>query len=86
MLPTRLLWPPDFPNVVVHTIVARRDGHPGYARAKAGDPAAALTLAIGKRPPWTVVQKRPAGIRPFPGTHAGAAHAHGSSSSSRLIG
>lgn len=46
MLPTRLPWPPDFPNVVVHTIVARRDGHPGYARAKAGDPDAALTLAI----------------------------------------
>lgn len=44
--PIRLPWPPDFPHVVVHTTVAQRDGHPGYARAKAGDPHAALTLAI----------------------------------------
>ena len=44
--PTRLPWPPDFPHVVVHTTVALRDGHPGYASAKAGDPGAALTLAI----------------------------------------
>ena len=43
---TRLPWPPDFPDVVVHTTVALRDGHPGYASAKAGDPDAALTLAI----------------------------------------
>jgi hypothetical protein len=44
--PTRLPWPPDFPEVVVHTTVVHRDGHPGYASAKAGDPDAALTLAI----------------------------------------
>ena len=43
---TRLPWPADFPEVVVHTTVAQRDGHPGYASAKAGDPDAALTLAI----------------------------------------
>ena len=45
-LQTRLPWPADFPEVVVHTTVAQRDGHPGYASAKAGDPDAALTLAI----------------------------------------
>ncbi|WP_286881502.1 hypothetical protein [Sphingomonas sp.] len=42
---TRLPWRPDFPDVVVHTTVALRDGHPGYTSAKAGDPDAALTLA-----------------------------------------
>ncbi len=31
---------------MVHTTVAQRDGHSGYASAKAGDPDAALTLAI----------------------------------------
>lgn len=45
-LATRLPWPPDFPDVVVHTTVALRDAHSGYASAKAGDPEAALTLAI----------------------------------------
>ena len=45
-LPTRLPWPADFPDVVVHTTVALRDGHPDYGSAKAGDPDAALTLAI----------------------------------------
>lgn len=44
--PTRLPWPPEFPDVVVHTTVAQRDGHPDYALAKAGDPDAALTLAL----------------------------------------
>lgn len=42
---TRLPWPANFPDVVVHTIVRERDGHPAYASAKAGDPEAALTLA-----------------------------------------
>lgn len=42
---TRLPWPSDFPDVVVHTTVALRDGHPGYTSAKAGNPDAALTLA-----------------------------------------
>ncbi len=42
----RLLWPADFPDVVVHTTVATRDAHPGYASAKAGDPEDALTLAM----------------------------------------
>lgn len=45
-LATRLPWSADFPEVVVHTTVALRDAHPGYASAKAGDPDAALTLAI----------------------------------------
>ena len=31
---------------MVHTTIAQRDGHPGYATAKAGDPDAALTLAV----------------------------------------
>ena len=42
---TRLPWPADFPDVVVHTTVPERDSHPAYASAKAGDPEAALTLA-----------------------------------------
>lgn len=45
-LPTRRPWPDDFPDVVIHTTVALRDAHPGYASAKAGDADAALTLAI----------------------------------------
>lgn len=45
-LPTRLPWQADFPNVVIHTTVALRDADPGYTSAKAGDPEAALTLAI----------------------------------------
>lgn len=43
---TRFPWPTDFPDVVIHTTVPLRDAHPGYASAKAGDPDAALTLAI----------------------------------------
>ena len=44
-LPIRLPWPPDFPDVVIHTDVRTRDRHPGYAAAKAGDAEAALLLA-----------------------------------------
>ncbi len=44
-LPIRLPWPPDFPDVVIHTDVRTRDSHPGYKAAKAGDADAALTLA-----------------------------------------
>lgn len=44
-LPIRTPWPPDFPDVVTHTDVRSRDGHPGYAAAKAGDVDAALALA-----------------------------------------
>ncbi|MEY2925623.1 MAG: hypothetical protein RL367_100 [Pseudomonadota bacterium] len=44
-LPIRLPWPPDFPDVVIHTDVRTRDAHPGYKAAKAGDAEAALTLA-----------------------------------------
>lgn len=43
---TRIPWPADFPDVVVHTTVASRDAHPSYVSAKSGDPEAALTLAI----------------------------------------
>lgn len=43
---TRLPWPPYFPDVVIHTSVASRDAHSDYPSAKAGDPDAALTLAI----------------------------------------
>lgn len=43
---TRIPWPADFPDVVVHTTVALRDAQPGYVSAKSGDPEAALTLAL----------------------------------------
>lgn len=39
-------WPPDFPDVIIHTTVKCRDAVPEYARAKSGDADAALTLAI----------------------------------------
>lgn len=42
----RLPWPPRFPDVIIHTDVAARDGHPFYAQAKAGNADAALALAI----------------------------------------
>lgn len=42
---TRAPWPPEFPDVVIHTSVATRDAHPCYRAAKSGDPEAALTLA-----------------------------------------
>lgn len=45
-LTARSSWPADFPEVAVHTAVATRDAHPHYARAKAGDPDSALTLAV----------------------------------------
>jgi hypothetical protein len=38
-------WPPDFPEVVIHTTVAVRDAHPGYAAAKSGEQDAATRLA-----------------------------------------
>lgn len=44
-LPIRLPWPPDFPDVVIHTEVRTRDNHASYRSAKAGDAEAALTLA-----------------------------------------
>jgi hypothetical protein len=42
---TRTRWPPDFPDVIIHATVARRDADPTYAAAKAGDADAALKLA-----------------------------------------
>jgi hypothetical protein len=44
-LPMHLPWPPDFPDVVIHTDVRTRDSHPGYKAAKSEDADAALTLA-----------------------------------------
>ena len=44
-LPTRLPWPANFPDVIIHTEVRTRDEHVGYRAAKAGDADAALTLA-----------------------------------------
>ncbi len=45
ILPPRTRWRADFPEVVIHTTLAIRDHHPGYAAAKAGDPDAALGLS-----------------------------------------
>jgi hypothetical protein len=45
-LPTRLPWPPDFPEVVLHTDVRTRDADPDYDAAKAGDARAALRLSL----------------------------------------
>ena len=45
-LAKRVPWPAGFPEVVIHTTVALRDAHTNYTRAKAGDPDAALTLAV----------------------------------------
>ena len=42
----RVPWPPDFPDVVIHTDVKTRDAHPAYAAAKSGDPDAAFELAF----------------------------------------
>ena len=42
----RVPWTPHFPDVVIHTTVGLRDAHPGYARAKSGDPDAAFELAF----------------------------------------
>jgi hypothetical protein len=43
---TRLPWPADFPDVIIHTDVRTRDAHHSYAAAKGGDADAALELAI----------------------------------------
>ena len=43
--PTRLPWPSNFPEVIIHTDVRSRDGHPGYVAAKSGDADAGLILA-----------------------------------------
>jgi hypothetical protein len=46
MAPTRLPWPADFPEVIIHTSVRSRDAHYNYVAAKGGDADAALELAI----------------------------------------
>jgi hypothetical protein len=42
----RVPWPPQFPDVILHTDVQSRDAHPAYGAAKSGDPSAALQLAV----------------------------------------
>jgi hypothetical protein len=42
----RVPWPPDFPEVVIHTDVKTRDAHPAYAAAKSGDAEAAVQLVM----------------------------------------
>lgn len=42
----RTTWPDDFPAVIVHNTVARRDAHPDYEAAKAGEREAATRLAV----------------------------------------
>jgi hypothetical protein len=37
-------WPPDFPDVVVHSDLRVRNSHPSYAAAKSGDARAAVNL------------------------------------------
>jgi hypothetical protein len=37
-------WPPEFPEVVVHSDLMARKAHPFYAAAKSGDPQAAKIL------------------------------------------
>jgi hypothetical protein len=44
-LPSRLPWPDNFPQVVVSSSLASRDGHPLYVPAKSGSADAALALA-----------------------------------------
>jgi hypothetical protein len=54
ILPPRTPWVQGFPDVSVHTSVALRDAHPGYADAKSGDLAAALTLSQDLLNPATI--------------------------------
>jgi len=44
-LATRTPWPPNFPDVILHTDVSTRDADPDYHAAKSGDADAALLLA-----------------------------------------
>ena len=43
-LAPRTPWAEDFPAVAIHATIHRRDAHPGYAAAKAGDAEAAWEL------------------------------------------
>lgn len=52
----RFPWPPDFPDVVIHTTVKARDSHPAYVQAKAGDAQAAYTLASNLLSPAALAQ------------------------------
>jgi hypothetical protein len=42
----RVPWPPEFPDVVIHTDERTRVAHPAYAAAKSGDADAAVQLVI----------------------------------------
>ena len=55
-LSTRLPWPENFPDVIVHTGVKARDAHPGYDAAKSGDPEAALALVEDLMNPECVIR------------------------------
>lgn len=57
-LPIRGPWPPDFPDVIIHTDVRTRDCHPGYVAAKSGDADAALMLASDLLSPEGVARLR----------------------------
>jgi hypothetical protein len=41
----RTAWKAEFPEVIVHTTVGRRDGHPDYVAAKSGQREAAVRIA-----------------------------------------
>lgn len=58
VLPIRLPWAADFPDVVIHTALRARDNHPGYGTAKAGDADAALTLACDLLTPDGIARLR----------------------------
>jgi hypothetical protein len=45
ILATRTPWPPNFPDVILHTDVPTRDADPDYHAAKSGDTDAAPLLA-----------------------------------------
>lgn len=42
----RVPWPPDFPDVIIHTDVKTRDTHPAYVAAKSGDADSAVQLVM----------------------------------------
>ena len=69
-LAPRSPWPEHFPDVVVHTTVRKRDDHPCYAAAKAGNAEAALALAAELLDPFAtgrlsaLIAARPAVLLP----------------------
>lgn len=43
---TRTIWPDDFPDAVIHSLLEIRNAHPDYPAAKAGSREAAFRLVI----------------------------------------